>query len=350
MSKLFWVAADGNESWETRKKRVTTALESGADGVLVNLGEAAKVRELGHIPIISPDRDSDVVMTEKPSKNEKTAIRTRIASKDDEKAAMAAADHSDFVLVSTTDWKVIPLENLIAGVHKKKSKLIAEVSSIPEAELALETLEIGVDGVLFKGKLTDISKLKEAIEAKSSQHLRLRKAKITDLKPVGMGDRVCVDTCSIFNMGEGMLVGSQSNALFLVHSETVESKYVAARPFRVNAGPVHAYTMMPDGKTKYLSELGSGDDILAVSAEGKTRVLVVGRVKIEKRPLMLVEANVDGRTVKTILQNAETIRLVNPNHKPVSIAGLKRGDEVLVYVEDEGRHFGMKVKESIDER
>jgi hypothetical protein len=36
---------------------------------------------------------------------------------------------------------------------------------------------------------------------------------------VGMGDRVCVDLCSLLRPGEGMLVGSFARALFLVHSE-----------------------------------------------------------------------------------------------------------------------------------
>lgn len=34
-----------------------------------------------------------------------------------------------------------------------------------------------------------------------------------------MGDRVCVDLCSLLRPGEGMLVGSFARALFLVHSE-----------------------------------------------------------------------------------------------------------------------------------
>ncbi|MBD3262327.1 MAG: 3-dehydroquinate synthase II, partial [Candidatus Altiarchaeales archaeon] len=148
----------------------------------------------------------------------------------------------------------------------------------------------------------------------------------------------------------GMLVGSQSNALFLVHSETIETEYVAARPFRVNAGPVHAYTRMPDGKTKYLSELSSGEDILAVDKDGTSRSLVVGRLKIERRPLMLVEAEYEGKTVKTLLQNAETILLVNEEGDPVSISKLGEGDKVLAYLEDVGRHFGMKVEETINER
>lgn len=41
-----------------------------------------------------------------------------------------------------------------------------------------------------------------------------------------------------------MLIGSYSKSLFLVHSESLESEYVASRPFRVNAGPVQAYVMV----------------------------------------------------------------------------------------------------------
>ena len=70
----------------------------------------------------------------------------------------------------------------------------------------------------------------------------------------------------------------------------MESEYVASRPFRVNAGPVHAYVMTPGNKTKYLSELETGDEVLTVDQEGTTKIAIVGRVKIEKRPLMLVEA------------------------------------------------------------
>ena len=77
MPKLFWVAASGNESWEKRKKKVTTALESGADGVLVNSGEATKVRELGHIEVISSDGDADVVLSEKPLNKKKTAVQNK---------------------------------------------------------------------------------------------------------------------------------------------------------------------------------------------------------------------------------------------------------------------------------
>ena len=165
-----------------------------------------------------------------------------------------------------------------------------------------------------------------------------------------MGDRVCVDTCSSMALGEGMLVGNSSQALFLVHSESVENPFVNTRPFRVNAGPVHAYIRLADGETKYLSEVKSGDQVLVVNFEGKSYPAVVGRAKVERRPLVLVEAEENGQTISVILQNAETIRLTTPSGKAVSLVDLKEGSEVLVYREKTGRHFGVKIDETIVEK
>ena len=76
----------------------------------------------------------------------------------------------------------------------------------------------------------------------------------------------------------------------------------------------------------------SGDDVTIVDAQGNQRAGIVGRVKIERRPLMLVEAEVDGNIIKNILQNAETIKLVDTNGEPISIAELKPGDEVEIRI------------------
>ena len=165
-----------------------------------------------------------------------------------------------------------------------------------------------------------------------------------------MGYRVCVDTTEIMKEGEGMLVGDKSNFFFLVHSESVENPYVSPRPFRVNAGGVHAYILVPKGKTKYLSEISTGDSVCVVNHRGEIREAVVGRSKVEIRPLMLVRAVCEGVEGTIILQNAETIRLTNPEGKPVSVVKLKKGDRVLVHITESGRHFGVKVKESIKEK
>jgi 3-dehydroquinate synthase II len=146
-----------------------------------------------------------------------------------------------------------------------------------------------------------------------------------------------------------MLIGNSSGFLFLVQAETEENPYVAPRPFRVNAGPVHSYVRVPGGRTRYLSELGAGERVLIFRPEGDSEEATVGRVKIEKRPLVLIQASWEGRTGTILLQNAETIRLTGSGGDAISVARLKPGDSVLVAEESTGRHFGLKIEETICE-
>ena len=147
-----------------------------------------------------------------------------------------------------------------------------------------------------------------------------------------------------------MLVGNSSAGMIFVHAETEESPYVASRPFRVNAGAVHMYTRVPGGKTVYLCELSAGKEVMIYDIEGNGRVVDVGRSKIERRPMMLVEAEYQGKKLSAVLQNAETIRLVKGDGSLISVVDLQVGDEIIGYVEEAGRHFGMKVEESIMEK
>jgi len=101
-----------------------------------------------------------------------------------------------------------------------------------------------------------------------------------------------------------------------------------------------------ENKTVYLSELSAGDSVLLVDENGRTRPTDVARVKIERRPMVLIEAEIGGRIVKTILQNAETVRLtMTGESRPVS--DLKTGDKVLVRLEEGARHFGTRVHDEM---
>ncbi len=277
--------------------------------------------------------------------HKKIAFRINIEGKDDENTAVKAAELSaDYIIINCLDWRVIPLENLIAKT-RGKSQLIAEVSNAEEAKLVSEALELGTDGVLLKTVNPDEISKTSAIVKQQTPKLALTSAKIVALKQIGTGARVCVDTCDLMIPGEGILVGSQSAGLFLVEAEVHENPYVASRPFRVNAGSISMYTLGSMQNTRYLSEFKAGDEVIIINREGKARKANVGRVKIEFRPLILIEAEVEGKRIKTILQNAETIRLVTPKaSKPVT--ELKAGDEVLVHVAAKGgRHFGVSVPE-----
>jgi 3-dehydroquinate synthase II len=150
----------------------------------------------------------------------------------------------------------------------------------------------------------------------------------------------------MLNRGEGMLIGSRANFLFLVHNESVGSSFTSPRPFRVNAGAVHCYTLAPDGTTKYLSELETGVEILVLDSKGNARRAAIGRCKIEKRPMLMIKAKVGDEIGGIIAQDAETIRFVKPNGQLVSVTHLKKGDSVIVHSKAAtGRHFGMEVSD-----
>ena len=175
-------------------------------------------------------------------------------------------------------------------------------------------------------------------------------AEVLSIEPVGSGDRACVDTCSLLQEGEGLLVGSQADGMVLVHAETVETEYIQSRPFRVNAGAVHSYVLSLRNTTKYLSDLRSGDPALIVRFDGSTRIATIGRIKIETRPLSILRLRYGEKEFGVILQNAETIRLVRPDGSPISITELNPSDKVVGYVSGKARHFGMSIDETLIER
>lgn len=330
--KKLWVNAVPYE-----KEVVISALESGAEAVVLPDGKSDTVRELGKI--LTVEKDGDI----KPGMDVEFID---IAGKGDENKA-AAVPESKIVVLRMLDWAIIPIENLLA---RRGGNIIVQVETSEQAKLMVEILEKGVDGVLLKSK--DVNEIKKTAELVRgiSEKVELVTATITSTKQLGMGDRACLDTCTQMGLGEGMLVGNTASGFFLVHSESIDNPYVASRPFRVNAGAVHAYTLSSGGKTKYLADLKSGDEVLLVKSDGKSEVAYLGRNKIEKRPMILIEAECEGRPVSLVMQNAETIRLVDPQGKAISITKLKPGDKVLAHTQSGGRHFGMQVEETLTER
>jgi 3-dehydroquinate synthase II len=330
--KLVWVKII---PWD--KALATIALESGADAVVVDEGDEKKVRELGDIKTISSKGDI------KPGKDVEFI---EIKSKEDEIAAAKLAK-TKLVAVKTDDWTIIPLENIIA----QSEGIIAEVSSEDEARTAIGILEKGVKGVLINSNNINIIKKISSLIKEYSEKLILTTAKIKSIKKLGLGDRVCIDTCSNMSLGEGMLIGNSSSGMFLVQAESLENEYVNPRPFRVNAGGVHEYVLFPEGQTRYLSEIKAGDECLVVNSKGGTRKSIIGRAKIERRPLLMIEAEAEkGAVVSAMLQNAETVCLLDKKGKPRSVSSLKEGDEVIAFIGKLGKHFGMDIEETIKEK
>lgn len=321
------------------------------------------------------------------------------------------------------NWRIIPAENLVAAYGSKpESSLFFFADSFLDARAVLEALHVGVDGVVlrtedpnearalaryvsenaFGARRINEKKIPSVFSERVSEtslssddqkgdrrldidrRIDFARAAVTRVEIVGLGDRVCVDCTSAFSPGEGLLVGSFARGLFLAHSECVSSfGYVNTRPFRVNAGPLCSYVLLPGGKTGYLSELKAGDEVLCVASDGSWSTKTVGRVKIEKRQMVLVEATlVDGEcdlddeegdddsddggddgddflcvdtsdgtmratTYSVLLQNAETVRLVGDaaTGHSVSVSAMRVGDGVLVHRMAGGRHTGIEIAE-----
>jgi 3-dehydroquinate synthase II len=338
--KELWIEIGKTSSSE--KDKLLRLVADVADAVLEGT-KATIISDKSQVDILTSFDQTALARLKREGK--KVALRITIKGKEDENTAVKAAELSaDYIIINCLDWRVIPVENLIAKT-RGKSKLIAEVSNAEEAKLVSEALELGTDGVLLKtADPNEITKT-AAIVKEQAPKLALTSAKIVAVKQIGTGARVCVDTCDLMTQGEGLLVGSQSAGLFLVEAEVHENPYVAARPFRVNAGSISMYTLGSLQNTRYLSELKAGDEVIIINREGKTRKANVGRIKIEFRPLILIEAEVEGKRIKTILQNAETIRLVTPKAS-TPVTELKAGDEVLAHIAAKGgRHFGVSVPE-----
>jgi len=301
------------------------------------------------IQTIFTSQNADYVILDKPItkklKGKKIGRKFNVSSnKDIENVLDSAKKGLDFVIIEVKDWKIIPLENIIAKLHKIHTKIFSVARNAKEARKMFSILDVGVDGVIFNtGSMNEV---RQALVYLGSKSFELSSAKIIEIQEVGDGERVCVDTASMLNRGEGMLIGSRANFLFLVHNESVGSSFTSPRPFRVNAGAVHCYTLAPDGTTKYLSELETGVEILVLDSKGKARRAAVGRCKIEKRPMLMIKAKVGDEIGGIIAQDAETIRFVKPNGQLVSVTHLKKGDSVIVHAKAAtGRHFGMEVSD-----
>ena len=251
-----------------------------------------------------------------------------------------------WILVRCSDWTMIPLENLVACSRGTQTRIVAAIDREIEISGAAFALGGGVDAILIPGGMVD-----EAIEflgerwtkeeSSENREITSAEARILSLKSAGIGERVCIDLTRRINEGKGAATGSIYGKLCLVHGETISSEYVPNRPFRINAGAIHSYILMADGRTKYMSELEAGDEIAILSSSGSMEAAVIGRLKIELRPLLVVSFDISGKKGQTVVQQAETVRFVSPTGKIVSVTDAKAGDKITVFTDDRVRHIGI---------
>lgn len=136
---------------------------------------------------------------------------------------------------------------------------------------------------------------------------------------------------------------------------------------------------------KYLNEMRAGAEVLCVDLHGNSRVVTVGRAKIERRPMLKIRCSVsldsvspemreailstnaakravtpsqetlaledpDRVYLNAFLQNDWHVRLMGADRKVRHATLVEPGDELLAHVELPGRHTGLRISESIFEQ
>ena len=297
----------------------------------------------------------------------------------------------DFVVIDIEHATYIPYELLLAKAEGKKTKILRSVpikglkdivQDVDQSLNAFATMEQGV-GVLFKtSQVGSIQSLSKNLQGRQSSQLSLLSAEVVEVQHTGLGSRVCVDTTSMMTAEEGMIIGSTGWGGIFVCSETHYLPHMNLREFRVNAGAVHSYIWGKDGSAMYLSEMAAGSEVLCINKNGSTRVVSIGRAKIERRPLLKIKcrvplSQVDERIAEAASKDAQLKHNVTPDSEAIASADanyiylntflqndwhvrvmgddgkirhctlLQPGDRVLAYVDLPGRHTGLLVTDPI---
>ncbi len=272
----------------------------------------------------------------------------------DQEEALSLIGLVPWLLVRCSDWTMVPLENLVAASRGTSTRIAAAINEEVELNGAAFALGGGVDAILVPGHLVSdavtILGGKWDREETQDDEAIIEEARILSIEGAGVGERVCVDLTRRISDGQGMAVGSISGNLCLIHGETIQSDYVPTRPFRVNAGAIHSYALMADGKTKYLSELTSGDEVAILSTSGSKEKATVGRLKVETRPLLLIRFGVPGSEGQIVVQQAETVRLISPSEGAISVTQAKEGDKISILTDNRSRHVGFALPAEVKEK
>jgi 3-amino-4-hydroxybenzoic acid synthase len=296
--------------------------------------------------IVDPLRHGDPARLAERFPDVRFGSRHEVVDQQSLAAACESVRRDPYTVLHFRDPTNIPMEIVLAAADGSAGSIITAVAGIEDAAVHLSVLERGPDGVMLApsapGEATALSDLVRY----RTPDLDLVTLTVTAVTHAGTGERACVDTCTYLRQDEGILVGSRAKGMVLCVSETHPLPYMPTRPFRVNAGALMSYTLADHEHTRYLSELEAGSTVLAVGADGRTRRVTVGRIKIETRPLLSIEAVAPGgERVNLIVQDDWHVRVLGPGATVLNSTTLRPGDEILGHLPGRERHVGYPIDE-----
>ncbi|HEV2449317.1 MAG TPA: 3-dehydroquinate synthase II [Thermoplasmata archaeon] len=338
-------------------RRVVIALPPGPEAAeLVSIGVHLGFRQF----LVPPDRTRLIPaaglavidrgeVVESPAPELRTLRRVHISDRASLAEAQERLRTGESILARFEGDRVLPLETLVS-VRPAGARIWVEVGNVGELPAALGALEHGAEAAVIAVSTGEaLQQVADVLGPADAPPVQWGIGSVRDVRPVGVSDRVLVDTIALLGNDEGLLVGSSAGALALVLSEAPGSKLTRPRPFRVNAGSPHSYTLLATGETRYLSELEAGDPVLVTGGGTASRPERVGRLKLERRPMVLVEFETATGRSTVFLQEAETVRLAT-EVGATAVTELRTGDRLRVALLPTARHLGVTVGEHIEER
>lgn len=375
MDKALWYEISGNTTVDIIDKVCqleygVLAADTGNIGMLENIrlpqrmGLAFYVHSIGDIDTVRSNGklakklcyiiadDLKVWEQIKNGSEEKNGLIMKVNDREelDKVVELVVSSHPDIVIITFKDPTNIPLELILAVSQNSKCRIFKRVKDSRDGQVSLLTMEKGADGLVFSSNdIHEIIKMSEALKQSNTRKFDLQEAVVTNIKPAGMGSRICIDTTSELKQTEGMLLGSTSNGGLLTCSETHFLPYMNLRTFRVNAGGLHLYVWGPDDRAVYLSDLRAGSVVYAVDHTGNARIVTVGRIKMESRPLLYIECEINGIKINTFIQDDWHVRMFGSKGGILPSSEIRTGDRLLGYIDEPGRHVGLKINESLKE-
>ena len=206
---------------------------------------------------------------------------------------------ADIVAIDFKDSTNIPLELVLAKTQSTSTRVFKKVKNFQDGEVSLMTMEKGSDGIILdSNSLIDVVELDNRFEKSNVDKFDLKPAKITNI---------------------------------------------------IHTGGVHMYVWGPHNFVAYLSDLRAGDRVFALDSKGNAKVVTVGRMKIERRPLLKIEAVIDEQVINIFIQDDWHVRVFGSKGEIRPSSEVKIGDQLLGYLDEPGRHVGLKISETIKE-
>lgn len=398
---------DARRAKTTNKQLLSAVSDSNCAAVLTEPGQSINVPQPQVAFVKSADQlaqlksgvgvltEDDEIAERARSEGRPTGVYIEVKDMEEEfTRCLELADRGyDHLVIDIFDATYIPYEQLLVRTRNTPTKILRSVpikglegtvEHINQSLNAFATMEHGI-GVLFrKEKAENVRQLSEQLAHRRPGTMPLVEAEVFDVVHCGIGHRACVDTTTLMSAEEGMIIGSTGWGGILVCSETHYLPHMNLREFRVNAGGVHSYVWGPGNRHLYLSEMHAGQEVLVVDIHGNTRVATVGRVKIERRPLLLIKARVDldkvpddireavlakrraaeavtpegekvdreGKYVflNTFLQNDWHVRVMGADGEIRHSTLVRPGEKLMAHVDKAGRHMGEAIEEDIVEK